>query len=217
MRRRELLHRLGQVSGLIASGGLVSSCTSSTSTAATSLNRTPSQNEGPFYPVQKPKDLDRNLLRQGDSESVAAGEPLQLTGRVIDTAGQPIAGATIEIWQADNSGIYNHPRAPRRAAFDANFQGYGETRTDADGRYQFLTIVPVPYTGRPPHIHVKVKTTGIETLTTQLYIKGHPDNDRDGILSRLMFRNKDALMMNLRPAEPTSAQAGKATDFDFVV
>jgi len=217
MRRRELLYRLSQVSGLLALGGLMASCKSSTSSASDSLSRTPSQTEGPFYPVQKPKDLDRNLLRQGDSESAAAGEPLQLTGRVIDIENRPIAGATVEIWQADNSGIYNHPNAPRHAAHDANFQGYGETRTDSDGRYQFLTIVPVPYTGRPPHIHVKVKTTSVETLTTQLYIKGHPDNDRDGILSRLLFQNKDTLMMDLRPAKLAGAQAGKATEFDFVV
>jgi len=217
MLRREILRRLSYASGLLAFGGLVASCGSSTSNASATLKRTPSQTEGPFYPVRKPKDLDQNLLRQGGNAEQAAGEPLQLSGRVVDTDNQPVGGATVEIWQADNSGIYNHPNAPRREAFDMNFQGYGETRTDADGRYSFLTIVPVPYTGRPPHIHVKVKTPGHDTLTTQLYIKGHPDNDSDGVLSRLLFRNKDMLMMDMRPAKPTGTQEGKATDFDFVV
>ena len=211
MQRRELLGRLSQIFGLFALGGFVPAA------AATALERTPSQTAGPFYPLRKPRELDQDLLRRGGGKSLAGGEPLQLSGRVVDTGGRPIDGAVIEIWQSDHRGIYDHPHAPGRESFDVNFQGYGETRSGPDGRYRFLTIVPVPYTGRPPHIHVKVNASGLAPLTTQLYIKDHAENDRDFILTRLLFGNRDRLMMVLRPAKLADGLEGKATAFDFVV
>jgi protocatechuate 3,4-dioxygenase beta subunit len=54
-----------------------------------------------------------------------------------------------------------------------------------DGSYRFRTIRPVAYSGRTPHIHVKVKLGSRELLTTQLYVAGDPGNERDGIWRRL--------------------------------
>src|SRR5262249_11224969 len=64
---------------------------------------------------------------------------------------------------------------------DKNFQGFGRFTTAANGEYYFRTIKPVPYPGRTPHIHYKLKKGGKGLLTTQCYIKGHKGNDRDGI------------------------------------
>lgn len=64
---------------------------------------------------------------------------------------------------------------------DKNFQGFGRFMTSNNGEYYFRTIKPVPYPGRTPHIHFKVKKGGKELLTTQCYIKGEPLNMRDGI------------------------------------
>ena len=179
--------------------------------ATAKLERTPRQSEGPYYPLTKAADAGWDLL---DTGADPGGVPLQLSGRVVDTSGRPLAGALVEIWQADNQGIYDHPHAPNYKNFDKAFRGYGEVQTGNDGIYRFRTIVPVRYTGRPPHIHVKVKSEDHETLTTQLYIKGHPDNRRDFLLARIFSGSRQRLMMDIKPA---STGPGKTTTYDFVI
>jgi protocatechuate 3,4-dioxygenase beta subunit len=102
---------------------------------------------------------------------------------VSDTSGKPVAGAQVEIWQCDEAGHYHHPGDGGRA--DPAFQGFGRVTVGADGRYRFRTIRPVPYSGRTPHIHVKVKLGGRELLTTQLYVAGDPNNERDFLWRRM--------------------------------
>ena len=72
----------------------------------------------------------------------------------LDPNGQPVPGARIEVWQCDAHGRYHYVRDGRAdLPRDENFQGYGATTNDPTGGYQFLTIRPVPYPGRTPHIH----------------------------------------------------------------
>lgn len=137
---------------------------------------TPSQTEGPFYPVTFPKDSDYDLLRNG-ALNYAQGKSAWVTGSVMDTEGKAVNGALVEIWQCDHKGNYHHPGDGGRA--DASFQGFGRVQVGADGQYRFRTIQPVAYGGRTPHIHVKVKLGSRELLTTQLYVAGDPHNERD--------------------------------------
>jgi protocatechuate 3,4-dioxygenase beta subunit len=88
-----------------------------------------------------------------------------------------VAGAQVEIWQCDHQGHYHHPGDGDRA--DRSFQGFGRVTVGQDGRYRFRTIRPVPYSGRTPHIHVKVRLARRELLTTQLYVEGDANNERD--------------------------------------
>jgi len=156
---------------------------------------TPAQTEGPFYPVALPADSDADLLRNGTLQ-YTRGEPAWIEGSVTDLAGQPIAGAQVEIWQCDHAGHYHHPRDGSRA--DPSFQGFGRVAVDAEGRYRFHTIRPVPYTGRTPHIHVKVKLQRDELLTTQLYVEGDPGNARD-FLWRNLGADRDLVTVPFRP------------------
>ncbi|OUL98015.1 dioxygenase family protein [Variovorax sp. JS1663] len=137
---------------------------------------TPAQTEGPFYPVKLPADSDGDLLRNG-TLSYRGGQPAWVEGSVTDLEGRPLRGALVEIWQCDQDGHYHHPGDGDRA--DAAFQGFGRVAVDAQGRYRFRTIRPVPYRGRTAHIHVKVKMGGRELLTTQLYVAGDSGNARD--------------------------------------
>lgn len=143
---------------------------------ATPRVATPSQTEGPFYPVQLPADADNDLLRNG-SLNYRGGEPTWVDGVVTDLDGKPVRGAQVEIWQCDENGHYHHPGDGDRA--DAAFQGFGRVAVGADGSYRFRTIRPVPYGGRTPHIHVKVKLGARALLTTQLYVAGDAGNARD--------------------------------------
>lgn len=151
---------------------------------------TPAQTEGPFYPVALPADSDADLLRNG-ALNYATTQPAWVEGTVTDIDGRALRGAQVEIWQCDEAGHYHHPGDGDRA--DRAFQGFGRVAVDADGRWRFRTIRPVPYSGRTPHIHVKVKLASRELLTTQLYVEGAPGNARDGLWRRLSEPERAAL------------------------
>jgi protocatechuate 3,4-dioxygenase, beta subunit len=170
---------------------------------------TPSQTEGPYYPVTLPADSDADLLAQG-SLRYTLGQATWLDGVVTDTAGRAVNGAVVEIWQCDQQGHYHHPGDGGRA--DPAFQGFGRAAAGADGAYRFRTIRPAHYAGRTPHIHVKVKLGRRELLTTQLYAEGDPHNAGDSLWRRLSSADRAALT---RPFEPVAD--GLRARFDIVV
>lgn len=147
-------------------------------TASAALLATPPQNEGPFYPVRIPLDHDNDLVQVAGRAQKASGDIVHLLGRVLDINGKPVSGAQVEIWQCDAMGRYHHPGEGRGPA-DPNFQGFGKSMADASGSWRFRTIKPVTYPGRVPHIHFRVSGKGFDRLTTQMYLKGHADNEDD--------------------------------------
>jgi protocatechuate 3,4-dioxygenase beta subunit len=181
------------------------------------LTETPRQTQGPFYPDRLPLDSDNDLLILGDRVTPAVGEVTHLSGRVINGRGDPLNNVVVEIWQVDNNGAYLHSRTNNRDKRDVNFQGFGRFETGATGEYRFRTIKPVPYPGRTPHIHVKVKRGDRELLTTQCYIKGHPQNDRDGVLRGLRDPRARAAVMVDFAAIPGSPTGELAARFDIVL
>ena len=158
--------------------------------SVSALRATPSQTEGPFYPVAIPKDSDFDLLRNGDQNYVK-GQSAWVEGNVSDLAGKPVAGAQVEIWQCDHDGHYHHPGDGGKA--DQRFQGFGRVTAGADGSYRFRTLRPVAYAGRTPHIHVKVRLGQRELLTTQLYVAGDTGNAQDFLWRRLSESDRTAL------------------------
>ena len=181
-----------------------------TARAQTGVRPTPAQTEGPFYPLSLPRDSDPDLLHNGD-QAYGKGQPGWVQGTVTDTRGQPLAGALVEIWQCDAGGHYHHPGDGARA--DPAFQGFGKQSLGPDGRYRFRTIRPVAYSGRTPHIHVKVRLGSRELLTTQLYVRDDPHNSRDFLWRQLRDpRDRDALTI---PFESTSD--GFRAEFGIVV
>ncbi|MFL5340089.1 MAG: intradiol ring-cleavage dioxygenase [Gemmataceae bacterium] len=146
-----------------------------------SLVKTPAQTEGPFYPDKLPLDTDNDLLIVNDTITPAVGTITHLSGKVLDAKGNPVRNALVEIWQCDAKGIYLHTADSKNKPRDTNFQGFGRFLTASSGEYYFRTIKPVPYGPRTPHIHFKIKQGGKELLTTQCYIKGFEQNQRDGV------------------------------------
>src|SRR5205809_3476454 len=150
---------------------------------ADELMRTPRQTEGPFYPDKLPLDTDNDLILVNDSLTPALGEITHLSGRILDARGDPIRDALVEIWQVDNNGVYLHTGSSNHAARDQNFQWFGRFLTGSSGEYYFRTIKPALYPGRTRHIHFAIKLKGREKWTTQCYVQGEPQNERDGVLS----------------------------------
>lgn len=187
--------------------------------ASAALPRTPRQTAGPFYPdaPHRLADNDADLVILRGNPEQAPGQVILVSGRVMRPDGGPVAGALVEIWQANAEGDYVYPRRGDRAVF----QGYGAATTNADGGYRFRTIKPAAYGSlffrRTPHIHFKVSGPGIESLTTQMYFAGEARNEDDGILNAVRDKQRrDRLIVPFSAAN--SAEPGvPAGVFDIVV
>jgi protocatechuate 3,4-dioxygenase beta subunit len=165
--------------------------------------RTPSGSEGPFYPtsIMRFDDIDNDLVKIEGVVKQAGGEIVRLSGRVLDTKGNPVSGARIEIWQCDVSGRYLHQSDPGKQLRDPGFQGFGSDLTDASGQYSFRTIKPVPYPGRTPHIHLKIWQSGRVKLTSQLYLPDHEDNNRDWLYQSIPSDKRERVTLHFEPGQ----------------
>ena len=152
------------------------------------LKQTPQEIEGPYFRLGAP--MRSNLLEPGDKPEIV------LSGRVLNEKGKPVAGAVVNIWSSDAVGNYD--------MVGHKYTGY--VITDANGRYEFTTIIPGCYEPRDAkHIHVKVQ--GVSSpITTQLYIGGEPGNEDDAYYS-------PALLVHCT----TDEKGTKHGTFDFVI
>src|SRR5437588_557204 len=185
---------------------------------AEALVPTPQQTPGPFYPLSYPDDSDNDLVHVTGHAEPAKGTVTRVAGRVLDRDGRPLAGARVEIWQCDDNGRYHNVEdgggeRPR----DDNFQGFGQTVSDGAGGYSFVTIRPVPYPGRTPHIHFAVAAPGLPRFVTQMYVAGEKLNVTDSVLLGVSDPAARArLIVALRPA-PESGRGTLAATFDLVL
>lgn len=148
-----------------------------------SLNSTISEMTGPVFGHgiigERDNDLITNYAEPGNE---AIGQRIVVYGRVLDERRRPIAGALVEVWQANAGGRYRHQNEGYQAALDPNFSGCGRVITDADGGYSFLSVRPGAYPWpngvndwRPAHIHFSVFGHGFaQRLITQMYFEGDP-------------------------------------------
>ena len=167
--------------------------------------------DGPFYPPrawrEQWSDWDTDLSRvQRDGRTlVARGEHLGLELRLADVNGRIIDGAEVEIWQCDALASYHHPGVRRVAGqFDEGFQGFGASRADRDGALRFRTIKPVPYPGRTPHIHIKLRHASFGEVSSQLFVANDPGNARDFLWRAVDAADRSMLEMQLRSAAADS-------------
>jgi protocatechuate 3,4-dioxygenase beta subunit len=216
--RRDLI-----VKGTIATGALAAGARrlwaqeAKPGALAEALTLTPRQMEGPFYPVKLPLDTDNDLLIINDSITRAVGEVTYLSGRILDAKGDPIRNALVEIWQVDGRGAYLHEGSANADKRDAHFQGFGRFLTGSRGDYTFRTVKPVPYPGRTAHIHFAIKMKGREKWTTQCYIKGRPDNERDLVYRSIRDpKQREAVTIDFAPL--AGSKIGELTArFDIVM
>jgi protocatechuate 3,4-dioxygenase beta subunit len=125
---------------------------------------TPAETQGPFFRPKSPEHA--SLVEPG-----MRGTRIIVTGRVFTAGCQPVPGALLDFWHADDGGEYDNQ----------GFRLRGHQFTDASGRYRLESIVPGLYPGRTRHFHVKVQAPHGRILTTQLYFPGEPRNHRDGL------------------------------------
>jgi protocatechuate 3,4-dioxygenase alpha subunit len=150
------------------------------------LGLTAAQTIGPFFHA--------DLLERSWSSLVRAetkGDRIVLEGRITDGTGAPVFDATVEIWQANAAGRYDHPEDDQDKPLDPAFHGFGRCLTDKDGVFRFETVLPGAVPGRgnslqAPHVSVSIFGRGLlHRLVTRIYFGGNPLNDSDPVLSKL--------------------------------
>lgn len=181
---------------------------------------------GPFFVEGSPA-----IEHGGNLASDVIGQPCYIHGQVRDTDGGPVAGARIEVWEADDDGFYDvqYENSPLR--------GRGHLFTDRHGRYCFWCIRPAAYpipndgpvgrlldaTGRSPmrpaHVHFMVSAKGFQTLITHIFVAGSPHLDSDAV-----FGVKDSLIAEFEQQPPGSGPGGTTlqvpwvrAEYDFVL
>lgn len=174
--------------------------------------------EGPLYKSGAPVRVDGNILEHAPT---GGARYLTLRGRVFDQdSGDPVAGAEMDFWQADEFGAYD-------------LQGYhlrGVVLTDDQGNYRLETIVPSPYTlhdndmvsdlfamlgrhaYRSAHIHLKIRVAGHEVLTTQFYDPGSPYLEDDYVVGAV---RSDLMMTFTEVTDPNTGKVHSEAEFDF--
>lgn len=200
--RRKLIVAGVSAFGLSAAGALGPAAQASGADAPSPAEyaKTPRQTEGPFYPLVRTIAIDPDLIHVPGENGAAFGDATAVEGRVIDTRGRPLAGVLVEVWQANGYGRYNDARDHSSKPVDRRFKGYGTSVTDDEGRYRFLTIRPVPYPGRAPHIHFALSGQPMPAsrkFITQMYVAGAAENDRDSLLRALSPAERKRLLVAL--------------------
>jgi hydroxyquinol 1,2-dioxygenase len=170
---------------------------------------------GPFFVDGAPE-----VENGADLGAGAPGRPCLMRGRVLGTDGAALAGAAIDMWQADEAGMYD----VQYTELDAP-RGRGRLRSDGDGRFWFWSVLPVAYpiptdgpagdllraggreAMRPAHVHFRVRADGYETLTTHVFVAGDPHLQRDAV-----FGVKRSLIARFAAHEPGRAPDGREMD-----
>ncbi len=174
---------------------------------------------GPFYRENPPVLPHGASIVQKDFEGQ---QTVTVRGHIRDTDGNPVPGVTVDVWEDAPNGLYEQqdPDQP-----DYNLRGRFET--DADGRYAFVAIRPVPYPipfdgaagelltymghhpWRPGHIHFMIQKDGYKTLISQIY-----DSETEYLDNDSVFAVKEELIGELRPSD---GETDLEMDFDFVI
>ena len=147
---------------------------------------------GPFHVGESPgRELGATI------DMLGGAEPCIVTGRVLDPAGAPLAGATVDVWQCTEEGFYD----VQQPDVQPPGNGRGLFHTDADGQFWFRTVVPshypIPTDGpvgrmldasarhpfRPAHIHFIVDAARHTSLTTHVFVGGSPYLDSDAVFA----------------------------------
>ena len=140
---------------------------------------TPSQTVGPFFAFGLPYEGGERLVDDGG---------IWISGAVYDGAGEPVADALVEIWQANRYGRYRHPEDTREELpLEEGFIGFGRCATDENGEFRFYTVKPGATRPHAPHINVIVLARGLlRHLFTRIYFPDEEQaNAADPLLSSI--------------------------------
>jgi len=188
-----------------------------------SIPATVSEITGPIFPRNIVPRKAFDLTRQHKGEPL--GERIVVSGRLLDEDGRAIRNSLVEIWQANAAGRYLHKVDQHDAPLDPNFSGVGQTFTDEEGRYRFVTIRPGAYPWRnhyngwrPQHIHFSVFGPAFATrLVTQMYFPGDPLQEFDPIFNSVPDEKARKRLISSFDWATTTPEIAMGFRFDIVL
>jgi protocatechuate 3,4-dioxygenase, beta subunit len=178
---------------------------------------------GPLLGEGRLGELDHDLTRQHEGEP--QGQRMIVTGRVLEDDGRPVPNTLVEIWQANAGGRYFHRHDNWPSPLDPNFTGVGRCLTDAEGRYEFVTIKPGAYpwgnhynAWRPAHIHFSLFGRAFtQRLVTQMYFPDDPLFFQDPIFNSVRDAKDRRRMISRYNHEITKEQWALGFEWDIVL
>ena len=158
---------------------------------------TPESTVGPFFPGIFVSEMPQDLVKIAPLLTPRPqGQPISLTGRVLDEAGAPVQHAILEFWQANACGRYRHPLDQSLRALDPQFDGFARVCTDARGEFRLVTIKPGAHKFSPqgtrgdageivraPHLRLTLFASGVDRLYTQIFFDDEALNATDPLLT----------------------------------
>lgn len=187
------------------------------------IPHTLSEITGPQFTLADIRQDSCDLTRAGSGQPV--GERIIVSGQVLDEDGRPVRRTLVEIWQANSAGRYMHDGDQHDAPLDPNFTGFGQTLTDDEGRYRFVTIKPGAYpwrnhpnAWRPAHIHFSLFGPAFVTrLVTQMYFPGDPLLPFDPIYNCTADEEARARLIAVFDWDTTMPETALGYRFDIVL
>jgi len=167
---------------------------------------TPRQVLGPFYPEKwiQGDSWEADLTLVPGAKKSVNGNKIVVQGKVLDSKCRPVAGAKVQLWQANSHGRYRHKRDDGNSnLIDPGFTGSAQVITNKAGQYLFKTIMPGTYDAapgwtRPAHLHFKVIQKEYEELVTQMYFAGGAHQSLDPILGRVPDKDRSKLIVKFK-------------------
>jgi protocatechuate 3,4-dioxygenase, beta subunit len=210
----EEISRRTLIGGLVAAGAFTATGAAALQPGQLTHRGTPQLTIGPFYPLERPPEEDPDLTRMMGRLGSARGTVIEVTGRVLTEARNPVPAAHIDMWQANSAGRYHHPSDPSGGAIDPSFQGAALLRSDSQGRYRIRTVIPGPYGARARHIHFDVRGRN-RRLITQMFFPGE-QNAEDNLFRSLRDPAlQSAVTASL--ASPTNVTGVPVYEWDIVL
>jgi protocatechuate 3,4-dioxygenase alpha subunit len=162
---------------------------------------TPEATVGPFFPGALVANMPHDLVHIAPLLAMRPdGQPLSLTGRVLDSLDKPVEHAILEFWQANAHGRYRHPQDRSERPLDPHFDGFARVCTDRHGCFRLVTVKPGAHAGatgntvRAPHLHVTLFASGVDRLYTQVFFADDPLNASDPLLASIPAAHRDRLI-----------------------
>jgi protocatechuate 3,4-dioxygenase, beta subunit len=178
---------------------------------------------GPLFGADRVQPGDNDMTQRFGGQAI--GQRVVVHGRVADSAGRPVGGTLLEVWQANAAGRYRHPVDQWPAPLDPHFDGLGRCATDADGRYSFTTVRPGAYpwknhpnAWRPAHIHFSLFGHAFtQRLVTQMYFPDDPLFFQDPIFNSVPDEAARARMVAAYDHDATTDHWALGFRFDIVL
>lgn len=169
-----------------------------------------------FYPGREKIPDSNNLRRKTGSAVFASGQPLLISGRLLDKDCVPMMDTVVEMWQANSYGSYSGSRK-KGMQTDSNFAGSGRAVTNNNGEFQFITVYPGNFGSQSPRLFFRVRKSNKVDFNTTIFLEDSPMTYTDATVRKLKAEARQQLMLTAVPYDVDNTNHGYHLDVTLVM